>query len=107
MVGSFKGRVESLSVFLRGGIRDISGFGKIQISILVLKDGMVLGTKKELMIDLAFGFEGIGVGECLEFLRKEVFVFDLMIWDDVGGAEVVEDGAEFEGDLLGFGVEFG
>jgi hypothetical protein len=40
---------------------------------------MVLGTKKELMIDLAFGFERIGVGECLEFLCKEVFVLDLMI----------------------------
>lgn len=52
------------------------------------------------MIGFGFGFEGIGVGKGLQLLCKEGFVLDLMVGDDVGGAEVVEDGGEFEGDLL-------
>ena len=65
MIRCFKGRVESFSVFLWGGIGDISGFGEIQLSILILKDGMVFWTKRELMIGFGFGFEGIGVGKGL------------------------------------------
>ena len=55
---------------------------------------------RELRISDKSVSESFGVGKCLKLLGEEGFVLDLMVGNDIRGAEVAKDRGEFEVDLL-------
>ncbi len=105
-IRSLKGRVESVSVFLWGRIGGKSGFGRIKLSIFVIKDRLIFFRARELRISDRSVSESFSVGKCLKLLGEEGFVLDLMVGNDIRGAEVAKDRGEFEVDLLWYRVEF-